>query len=182
MDFESCVKERRSVRKFLEKPVSKEIFERIVELARYAPSWKNTQVARYHVIENAALRARVASDCVMGFEFNAKTINRAAALVVLTAVEKVSGYEKDGAYSTPKEDRWEVFDAGIAAQTFCLAAYEQGVGSVILGIFDEDKVSEVCGLPADEKVMALIAVGYPEESAKAAPARKPVTGLLTFDA
>ena len=38
MDFESCVKERRSVRKFLEKPVSKEIFERIVELARYAPS------------------------------------------------------------------------------------------------------------------------------------------------
>lgn len=181
MDFESCIKERRSIRKFSERPVAKETFEQIVGLASYAPSWKNTQVARYHVITAPVLKEQVATECVMGFEFNAKTITRAPALVVLTTVEKVSGYEKDGSFSTAKEDRWEVFDAGIAAQTFCLSAWAEGVGTVILGIFDEQKVHEVCSLPHGEKVMALIAAGYPADAPKAAPARKPAAELLTFD-
>ncbi len=54
----------------------------------------------------------------------------------------MSGYEHDGTFSTPQNDRWEVFDAGIATQTFCLAAHAKGVGSVILGIFDEEKIHQ----------------------------------------
>jgi hypothetical protein len=61
----------------------------------------------------------------------------------MTCVTGRCGYERDGSFSTPKGDRWEMFDAGIAAQTFCLAAHEMGLGTVIMGVFDENKVNEV---------------------------------------
>ena len=90
-----------------------------------------------------------------------------------------SGFERDGSYTTSKEDRWEMFDAGIATQTFCLAAHEKGVGSVIMGIFDEDKVAELISLEEGRKVAALIAVGYPDEE-PALPKRKEVEELVRF--
>ena len=181
MDAETCIRERRSVRKFLDQPVPHEVFEKIVELARYAPSWKNSQVARYHVIEDAGLKSAIADNGVLGFGYNTKTIKGAPALVVLTVVEKVCGYEADGSFSTPKEDRWEMFDAGIAAQTFCLAAHLNGVGAVILGIFDENKIASMCNFPKNEKIAALICAGYPAEPKKAAPPRKEVDEILSFD-
>ena len=96
-------------------------------------------------------------------------------------LEGISGYEKDGSYSTPKGDRWEMFDAGIAAQTFCLSAHLNGVATVIMGIFDEAKIKEVCKLPEHETVVAMIGAGYPDEAAKAAPLRKEVSELLLFE-
>ena len=90
-----------------------------------------------------------------------------------------SGYERDGSFTTSKEDRWEVFDAGIATQTFCLAAHEKGIGSVIMGIFDENKVGELIDIEEGRKVAALVAVGYPAETPEA-PKRKPVEELVRF--
>ena len=98
---------------------------------------------------------------------------------ISAVIEKRCGYEKDGSFSTSKEDRWEMFDAGIATQTFCLAAHEKGVGSVIMGIFDEDKVAELISLEEGRKVAALIAVGYPDEE-PALPKRKEVEELVRF--
>ena len=72
-----------------------------------------------------------------------------------------------------------MFDAGIATQTFCLAAYEYGVGSVIMGIFDAEKVAELLNIPENEVVVALVSIGYPDEE-PAAPKRKSVEELLTF--
>lgn len=178
MLIEECIKERRSVRKYSDQDISKEILEEIVELARFAPSWKNSQTARYHVIKNPQLKEDIANNCVMNFTFNAKTISRCNSLVILTTVGKICGYEEDGSFSTSKEDRWEMFDAGIAAQTFCLAAHSKGVGSVILGIFDEEKIREYVNLPENESVSALIALGYPLEPSKGAPKRKEVSELL----
>lgn len=178
MLFEECVKGRRSVRKYADREISKDVLEQIVDLARFSPSWKNTQVVRYHVIKNPELKEAVARNCVLSFDFNAKTILRCNALVLVTVVEKVSGYEPDGSFSTSQGDRWEMFDAGIASQTFCLAAYSKGVGSVILGVFDENKIREYIPLPDNERVTNLIALGYPLEPAKAAPPRKEVSELL----
>lgn len=56
-----------------------------------------------------------------------------------------------------------MFDAGLATQTFCLAAHDKGVGAVILGIFDETKVAEIIGIEEGQKVAALVAVGYADE-------------------
>ena len=87
--------------------------------------------------------------------------------------------EKDGSATTSKGADWGVFDTGIATQTFCLAARDKGIGTVIMGIFDEDKVSEVIPVPEGQKVAALIAMGYPDEEPKA-PRRKTVEDLVTY--
>ncbi len=181
MKIDTCIKERRSVRKFLDNPVPHEVYEKIVDLARFSPSWKNSQTVRYRIVENKEHKSRIAETSVLGNPFNEKTINRASALVILTVVENISGYETDGTFSTPKEDRWEVFDAGIAAQTFCLAAHAHDVGTVIIGVFDEHEIKKIYDVPAGEKIIALIAAGYPQETGKVAPPRKEVEEILSFD-
>ncbi|MDE7248498.1 MAG: nitroreductase family protein, partial [Lachnospiraceae bacterium] len=69
---------------------------------------------------------------------------------------------------------------GIAAQTFCLAAYEKGVGSVIMGIFDEAEAASLLNIPEEREIVALIPIGYPAEE-PVAPRRKPVEDLLLFN-
>lgn len=174
-----AIKTRRTIRKFTEEPVSHEVIEKIVEASAYTPSWKNTQTARYIIIEETALKDRIAREAVMGFEWNTGIILGAPVLVVLASVPGKSGYEKDGAYSTSKKDKWEMFDAGIAAQTFQLAAHECGIGSVVMGIFDEVKVKELLCLDDTLNVSALIAIGHPAIQ-PTAPARKPVQELIQY--
>ena len=166
-----AIKTRRTIRKFTEEPVSHEVIEKIVGASAYAPSWKNTQTARYIIIEETALKDRIAREAVMGFEWNTGIILGAPVLVVLASVPGKSGYEKDGAYSTSKKD--------IAAQTFQLAAHECGIGSVVMGIFDEVKVKELLGLDDTLNVSALIAIGHPAIQ-PTAPARKPVQELIQY--
>ena len=72
-----------------------------------------------------------------------------------------------------------MFDAGIATQTFCLAAHDKGVGTVILGIFDDAKVGEIVGIPDGQTVAAVVAMGYPA-FAPEMPPRKSVDDLLTI--
>ena len=72
-----------------------------------------------------------------------------------------------------------MFDAGIAAQTFCLAAWERGVGTVITGYFDEAKIIDLLHIPENRKVGCVIGLGYPDEE-PAAPKRKSVEDLLTY--
>lgn len=180
MDTIKCIKERRSIRKFKAEKVSKETINSIVEAASFAPSWKNTQITRYTVIDDPKIKEEIASECVLDFAYNAKTIVNAPQLVVVSCVLGRSGFEKDGSFSTSKEDRWENFDAGVAAQTFCLAAHDLGVGTVILGIFDDGKVAETVNLPEGEMVVALIPMGYPEGDAPSAPKRKSVEELVRF--
>lgn len=179
MNAKECIQGRRSIRKYKADAVPAEVLESIVETARFAPSWKNTQTARYHVVTNAALKEKIATDCVCGFTFNTKTLLNAPVLIVVSYVTGRCGYERDGSFTTSKEDRWEMFDAGIATQTFCLAAHEQGIGTCIMGIFDEEKIAEALNLPEGQKVGAVIAAGY-ADIAPDAPPRKEVDALLTF--
>ncbi len=179
MEAIECIKTRRSIRKFKEDIVEHATVEKIIEAASLSPSWKNTQIVRYNIVEDKKTLEEIANNCVLDFEFNQKTISRAPELVVVSMIEKRCGYERDGSYSTSKEDRWEMFDAGIATQTFCLAAHDLGVGTVILGIFDEDKVAKAISLPEGQKVAALIVMGYPNQECEA-PKRKSVEELVTY--
>lgn len=179
MEAIECIKTRRSIRKFKEDIVEHATVTKIIEAASLSPSWKNTQIVRYNIVEDKKILEEIANNCVLDFEFNQKTISRAPELVVVSMIEKRCGYERDGSYSTSKEDRWEMFDAGIATQTFCLAAHDLGVGTVILGIFDEDKVAKAISLPEGQKVAALIVMGYPNQECEA-PKRKSVEELVTY--
>lgn len=179
MEALECIKTRRSIRKFKENAVDHDTVNAIIAAAAMSPSWKNTQISRYNVIEDRTILDNIADTCVMDFELNQKTIRRAPQLVVVSMIEKRCGYERDGSFSTSKEDRWEMFDAGIASQTFCLAAHDMGVGTVILGVFDEAKVAKAINLPEGQKVAALIVMGYPDQECEA-PKRKTVEELVRY--
>lgn len=179
MNTLEAIRTRRSIRKFQDKQVPRETLEQIIAVAAYAPSWKNTQISRYHIVEDENLRTTIAQDCTMGFAHNASILSKAPQVVVLSAKKGRSGMEKDGTCSTSKGESWLMFDAGVAAQTFCLAAWEHGVGSVIMGIFDAEKVAKLLQLPEDEVAVALIPVGYPDEAPNA-PKRKLVEELVQF--
>ena len=179
METLECIKTRRSIRKFKEEAVSHDTIEEIIAAASLSPSWKNTQICRYNIVEDKSILNEIADNCVLDFEYNQKTIKHAPQLVVVSMIEKRCGYERDGSFSTSKEDRWEMFDAGIASQTFCLAAQDLGIGTVILGIFDEEKMSKAINLPEGQKVAALIAMGYPNQECEA-PKRKDVDELVKY--
>lgn len=177
MTAAECITTRRSVRRFQNKPVSRELLASIVQTASFAPSWKNTQITRYTAVEDPALKAELAAKATI--PHNADIINGAPVLMVVTLIKNRCGFERDGSYSTSKGDHWQMFDAGVATQTFCLAAWEQGIGSVIMGIFDEKAIGDLLSIPEDREVAALIAIGYPDES-PTAPARKTVDVLLEY--
>ena len=178
MEVISCIKERRSIRNYKDQPVDRQIIKEIVEAAAYAPSWKNTQVTRYLVIDDKAMIAQIASDYTTCFSYNGGTIGKAAALVAVTAIKGRSGVEKDGSFTTKRNENWMMFDAGCAVQTFCLAAHEKGLGTVIMGIFDEG-LSDYLQIPEDRELINLICLGYPAEE-PAAPRRKSAEELLEF--
>lgn len=177
MELKSCIEARRSIRKFEEKAVPQELIGQLVKQASYAPSWKNTQTVRYNAVYNRDIIQKIADNAVLGFEWNAKIISAAPVLMVVTTVDKRSGYERDGSFSTSKGTHWQSFDAGLSVQNFCLSAYENGLGTVILGVFDEAKVAEIVGIPQGESVSALIPVGYPAEQPEM-PKRKSTEDLL----
>ncbi|MCI8371662.1 MAG: nitroreductase [Lachnospiraceae bacterium] len=177
MNTIECIKSRRSVRSFTGEKPSREIIEQIISAAAFAPSWKNTQITRYIIIEDDSIKSEIAAAC--DFDFNVKTMKQAPALVAVTAVKKRSGYERDGSYSTGRGNGWQMFDAGIASQTFCLAAHEYGLGTVILGIFNQEETEKLIKLPEDRELIALIALGVPETTPEA-PKRKTIEELVTY--
>ncbi|MDY4788119.1 MAG: nitroreductase family protein [Bacilli bacterium] len=180
METINAIKSRRSHRKFSEEKINRETINKIIDASRFAPSWKNTQTVRYTIIENKNILDEISNNCVLGYTFNAKTISRCSALVVVSSITKISGYDKNGEFSTNLGLHWQSFDAGIATQTFCLAAHEFGVASVILGYFNEDKIKVICNLPENQDVMSLIAIGYPIENNKIAPKRLEINEIVNF--
>ena len=178
MTAKDCILSRRSIRKFTDQPVDHELLKSIVATASYAPSWKNTQIVRYIAVEGG-LKDRIAGECTTAFPNNGRIIEGAPVLIAVTVIKNRCGYERDGSFTTPRKDTWQMFDAGIASQTFCLAAHEAGLGSVIMGIFDREKAETLLELSSDRELVALIPVGYPAEE-PAAPRRKDVSELITF--
>ena len=174
-----CIMTRRSVRRYTDEVVSRELITEIVDIAKLAPTWKNTQTLRYVVVQNPEIIEKIKNEAVLGFEHNIKTLACCNTLVLLTQVNGICGYEKDGSYSTEKGAAWEMFDAGIAAQTFCLAAHEKGLGTCIQGIFDDKKVAEIAGIPDGQTVAALIPVGVPKFMPDPTP-RKDTEELISW--
>ena len=178
MTAKDCILGRRSIRRFKTDAIDHDILEEIVETASYAPSWKHTQITRYIAVEGA-LKDQIAAQACDAWKPNADIINSAPVLMVISIIKNRSGFERDGSYSTPRKDGWQMYDAGIASQTFCLAAHDKGIGSVILGIFDSAKVASILEVPEDRDVIALIPICYPAEE-PVAPKRKSVEDLLSY--
>ena len=177
MTAKECIKGRRSIRAFTQDPISHELIADIVETASYAPSWKHTQIVRYIAVEGE-LKDKIAA-CTSAYARNGEIIAAAPMVIAVTIIKGRSGFERDGSFSTHRGEGWQMFDAGVASEAFCLAAYEKGLGTVIMGIFDDDKVAELLDIPEGRDVVALIPVGYPAET-PVAPRRKSVEEMVIF--
>lgn len=180
MNTIECIKTRRSIRKFSDRPVERKVIEEAIAAAAYVPSWKNTQVTRYIVVDNAELKNQIARECCY-LNHNGGIIEEAPMLVATTMVSKRSGYERDGSFTTEKGKGWEMFDCGIATQTLALACHEAGVDTLIMGIFDIRRASELLHVPEGQEIAALIAVGYRADGVEVpVPPKKTVEQLLTY--
>ncbi len=179
MEAIELIKGRRSVRKFKDEVVSKEDMIEIMDATRFAPSWANFQVARYTLVSDEEVIKKITNDGVNDFVYNIGTLKNAKNVAVLSYVKGKSGKLDGENYATTKASVWEVFDAGIACQTFALAAHAKGVGTCIMGVIDEKSISEIIDLPEDETVAALIVYGYPAEDVKPTP-RKEIEELVRF--
>ena len=178
MTAKECIMGRRSVRQFTEQTIDHALLSEIVETASYYPSWKHTQIVRFVAVEGEK-KARLARECVDLWPKNGQIMESAPVVMAVTIIKNRSGFERDGSFSTSKGDRWQMYDAGIASQTLCLAAYESGIASVIIGLFDDAKTAAILEIPEDREVAALIPMGYAAEE-PVAPRRKPVEELLSF--
>ena len=179
MDAKTCILTRRSHRQYQPKPVSHDLIEEVISLAAYAPSWKNTQISRYIAIEDPAVKQEIVDRFCLPGTNNPSIIASCPVLIAQTFLTGRSGFNRDGTYNTDREDGWQYYDCGIAAQTLCLAAHDLGLGTVIMGVFDRKGLEEYLRLPEGQELMALIALGWPADE-PAAPRRKAVADLLTY--
>ena len=173
-----CIRTRRSIRKFTDEPVSHEVLGQIIESASFSPSWKNTQIVRYIAIESKDLKDRVADECASFFSHNADIMKVAPMLIAVTVIKGRSGFERDGSFTTDKKDGWQMYDAGIASQTLCLAANEFGLGTVIMGII-APTLPDLLEIPEDRELVSIICIGHPAEAPEM-PKRKAVDDILIY--
>lgn len=159
------------------KQVAHEVIEQLIDCARWAPSWNNCKAVRYTAIDNENHLQKLA-DTLVAPE-NIHIVKNAPLILVISNVKKRSGYERDGLLSSSKGESWEMFDSGVACQTLCLAAAELGLGTVIMGTFDEEGISSFVGLPENEELIALVVCGYADEMPNA-PRRKETAEILRF--
>ena len=174
MEFKELIEARRSVRKYVASEISKAELGAIVGEALNAPSWKNTEVTRYYAAIGAEAKGRLWNEALPSF--NVASTANAAALVAVTFKKGESGYMGAEAANELGE-MWGAYDCGLASSYFVLAAKNRGWDSLVLGIRDAEKIKALMGIPGDEVVTAVIALGKAAGSA-AKPSRKAVGEVL----
>ena len=171
MDTFEAIYNRRSVRQYKDTPVSDDMLNKVLDAARWAPSWANTQCTRYVVVKDPAVKARLAETLNKGNPAT-EAIKQAPLVIVACAELGKSGYYK-GAIVTDRGEEWFMFDVGIAMQNLALAAQALGLGTAHVGyIPDSKKVDEILGLPGGVVSVEMTPLGYPSSEAKAPPRRE----------
>ena len=159
MKFLDLVKARQSVRGYLSKEVEREKIERCLEAARLAPSASNSQPWSFIVVNDPKLKEAVAKETFSQLiSFNHFSL-KAPVLIIL--ISERSGFLNKVAEAI-KDKQFSLIDIGIAAEHFCLQATEEGLGTCILGWFNEKGVKKLLNIPPQKRVELIITLGYPE--------------------
>ena len=176
-DLMDIIKKRRSIRRYQDKEVPPEILDQILESIRWSPSWANTQCWEVIVVKDQGMREKLQAtfpDTNPAY----KAVSQAPVVLVLCAKQERAGFYK-GQASTKHGD-WLMFDLGIATQTLCLVAHDLGVGTVITGVFDHDKVKGLLGVPDGYEVVSTIPLGYAAKDSTA-PKRREVSEYAHYE-
>lgn len=164
------IEERRSIRKYEEKPIPEAALNQVLEAVQWSPSWANTQCWEVVVVTDPEVKATL-RETIAPKNPATKAITDAPAVLALCGKLGTSGYYKDQV--TTKFGDWFLFDLGLATQSLCLSAHDQGLGTVIVGLFDHDKAKAVLGVPDTHEVAVLIPMGYPAKISSA-PKRRSI--------
>jgi len=144
MKVSEAIRTKRAVRRFQDKPLSKESIQAILNAGRRAQSSKNTQP--WHFI----------------------AITDRATLKALSAYGNWAGHLADAAlgvvilHPDPAQRFQILFDVGQAAAYMQLAAWELGIGSCLASIYEPDRARQLLGFPEDLSMRFAISFGYPE--------------------
>lgn len=177
MDVMQAIKERRSVRHYKPEPVKPEDLQAVLEAARLAPSWANTQCWRFVVVRDPETKSMLAAALNPGNPATA-AITEAPIVIAACAETGKSGYKR-GEVMTDKGDFF-MFDIGIAMENLVLAAHSLGLGTVHVALVDAKKAAEILGLPPGVVFVEMTPLGYPNEEPRVIP-RKEMSEVVFYE-
>jgi len=176
-DALNLISRRQSDRSYSERKVEKEKLERILEAGRLSPSACNSQPWRFIVVDDPNLLRQVAdASSAQKLGFN-KFTGQVGVFIVMVR-EKSKPIARVGAAIKDKD--YSLIDTGIAAGYICLQAAAEGLGSCMLGWFDEKKVKKALGIPTGKRAELIITLGYPEGPYRE-KRRKPTEEVVSYN-
>jgi len=158
MSLLDVILSRRSIRRYENKEIPKDVLDKIVEAGRQAPSAANRQPYRFVIVTDSEIK---------------KELKGRFSRFLKDAPVVIVGCANPKALLTGK---WATVDTTIALENMALAAWSLGVGSCWIGSFNEEKTKELLKIPEDWKVVALVTFGYAAEQPK--PRKKKPTNEL----
>jgi nitroreductase len=163
MNFLELAEARQSARKYIDKPVEKEKLLRCLEAARIAPSASNSQPWSF-VIADDPVQVKKLAKAARGPLGSFNNFVKQVPVIVTIVLEKPKTVTEIG--MKVKEKEWPLMDIGITAEHFCLQATEEGLGTCMLGWFDEPEVQRLLDIPPSKTVALLITLGYTPDGYK----------------
>jgi len=178
MSFIDLSNKRYSVRNYKNTPVEKEKINRCIEAARLAPSACNSQPWKFIIIDDPELKDKLAKAAFEGIlKFNHFVFK--APVLILIVSERQKAFAKFG--SIVKRKNFSQFDIGIAAEHLCLQATEEGLGTCILGWFNEKRVKKMLSIPKLKRVELIISVGFSDDDNIPSKKRKSIDEILSYN-
>lgn len=171
------IRNRQSDRKYSSKPVEAEKLERILEAGRLSPSACNAQPWKFVVVTDPQVLAEVA-DAASEKTLGMNTFLKQAPLLIVIVREKANITSRIG--GTIKDKDYSRIDIGIAAENICLQATAEGLGSCMIGWFNENRIRKILGIPAEKRIELIVSLGY-AESEKREKRRKPAETVISFN-
>ncbi len=154
MEFIDVIRTRQSIRNFLDKPISKNILDEILEAGRLAPSAQNRQCWQYIAINDKQIIKDLALKSGLVGKVNF-FIKDAPLILVATANPKDSIVMNNQSYY--------LVDVAVSFQQMMLTAWNFGIGSCWLAAFNEEKVRSILNIPKNIKIVAISPFGYPKK-------------------
>ena len=182
MDLFEAIRTRRSVRKYLDRPVEEEKLQAVLEAIRLSPSWSNMQCWRMVVVKDQTVREKLSELSYVESFFAPKGYRTNPSKKALAAAPVVIVLCADPARSGELwNQNYYLVDAGIASENLMLAARGQGLETVFVGVYDEEKVKGLLSIPPAIRVVGLFPLGYAAEENKEGPPRKPLQDICSYE-
>lgn len=174
--FDELIGERRSIRKYLDKPVEKEKMIKALEAARLSPSACNAQPWRF-VVTTGKKKELLIEKGLGGVVSNSWAKSAPAIIVVCSVTSLFTHSIGESIQGT----QYHLIDLGIAMEHFVLKAWELGLGTCYIGWFNGKNISREFKLPKSWKPECLITLGYPAEPLPASTPRKSAEEVFKFE-